>query len=266
MAHFLEDCPFQDIKFRTRGNFYALNLILVYSLWLLFFVIFIPTLLYFWISYFFLYFLISYHCFCSISWTNFPQIYRKLLEVLERCDLRNFAFRSNSMLKLRVMLRLYPRFIQIKDSAICNALVSVPIGRSFEIRHILKYLSNLSYSEILIEDEISFELFVWFTSFGTGKRCKKEWFNAGENCRVIQLGHRSPPRHKSSFIDIPYSISRCLISNSLSSRSFPSAPSSSLSFVQPCVRWLRVVAVAHCQNASRVNDSHKAARALRHWR
>lgn len=41
-----------------------------------------------------------------------------------------------------------------------NALVSVPISRSFQIRHILKYLSNLSYSEILIEDEILFELLV----------------------------------------------------------------------------------------------------------
>ena len=266
MAHFLEDCPFQDIKFRTRSNFYALNLILVYCLWLPFFVIFSPTLLYFWIPYFSLYFLISYHCFYSISWTNFPQIYQKLLEELERCDLRNFAFRSDSMLKPGMILRLYPRFIQMKDSLIYNALVSASISRSFQICHILKYLSNLSYSEILIEDEISFELLVWLASFGAGERCKKEWFNAGENCRVIQLGHRSPPRHKSSFIDIPYSISRCLISNSLSSCSFPSAPSSSLSFVQPCVRWLRVVAVAHCQNASRVNDSHKAARALRHWR
>lgn len=64
------------------------------------------------------------------------------------------------MLKPRMILPLYPRFTQMKDSRIYNALVSVPINRSFQIRHILKYLSNLSYSEIQIEDEISFELLV----------------------------------------------------------------------------------------------------------
>lgn len=34
--------------------------------------------------------------------------------------------------------------------------------------------------------------------------------NARENCWVIQGGHRSLQRHKSSFIDVPHSITRCL--------------------------------------------------------